>query len=332
MRTLVLLVSLCACNKDSVPTPEVSDTDTDAEIVVSCEESDPVYVEFEDVLQNPEPEYLEFEGWGVFHSIPENPRGVMFGFHGSNSALAQTVGVEWTLLYNELQARGIGWISSESQERTNAHWDLSSSTENNVDFAFHARLRDELIATTDLVEETPVFAMGFSGGGGFTPTFLSLAEESGWDARAGLVHNSAGRDEGFPIFYVANDNDFTARASSVQSSYDSAIASGIDARYLLIEEHDLDREELNKIEDFDLEYSVGLWDELVEMGMIDDNGTRLVELGGSEIAVFNQYEIQSEGRAPAKVVAQLKVVWAMHRVSAASAHDEICFLDSHLAD
>jgi len=330
MRTLFFVV-LAACNKTSGETPDIPGGDTGDAVVLSCEESEPVYVEFEDVLQDPEADYLEFEDWGVFYSIPENPRAVMFGFHGSNSDLAQTIGIEWTLIYNELQRLGIGWISSESQKRDNASWDLSRSADNNNDFSFHSRLRDHLIDTTDLGEDTPVFAMGFSAGGGFTPLFLSLAEDQGWDARAGLVHNSSPGAEGHPIFYVANENDDSARPNSMESAYDNAISSGIDAEYQLIEEHNLDRQELNKIKEFDLEYSEGLWDELVEMGLIDADGGRLVDLD-NEVAVFNKYENESEGRGPARVVAQLKVAWAMHRVNGLYAHDEACFLDRQLGD
>ena len=58
--------------------------------------------------------------------VPEHPRGMVYLFHGTNGSANFAERVETTDVLNRLVARGYGFVSTSSTERTgDKRWNVS---------------------------------------------------------------------------------------------------------------------------------------------------------------------------------------------------------------
>ena len=97
-------------------------------------------------------QHSTFEGFEVISYVPEHPKGMLYVFHGTNGSADFADRVETTDVINRLVARGYGFVSTSSTERTgDKRWDVSDpSLTTNPDLARLARLQAHLVATTGL--------------------------------------------------------------------------------------------------------------------------------------------------------------------------------------
>ena len=73
-------------------------------------------------------QHSSFEGFDVISYVPEQPRGLVYLFHGSNGSAAFAERVESTDVLNRLIGQGYGFVSTSSTERTgDRRWEVASS-------------------------------------------------------------------------------------------------------------------------------------------------------------------------------------------------------------
>jgi len=112
----------------------------------------------------------------VYHSIPENPKGVIYFFHGGGgSGLIWLLLVEQPFLLNEAIDRGYGIITMDSNNRNGNRWDVGMDTNGNIvgqndsyDTEHVWMVHQNMLDNGKYDEDTPLFAVGFSNGGAFT--------------------------------------------------------------------------------------------------------------------------------------------------------------------
>ncbi len=112
----------------------------------------------------------------VYFSIPENPRGVIYFFHGGGgSGLTWLLSVEQPYLLREAIDRGYGIIAMDSNNRNGNRWEVGTDAKGNVvaqndsyDSEHVWMVHQNMLNRGKYDEDTPLFAVGFSNGGAFT--------------------------------------------------------------------------------------------------------------------------------------------------------------------
>ena len=169
-----------------------------------------------------------FEGFEVISYVPEHPRGLVYLFHGSNGSARFADRVETTDVLNRLVARGYGFVSTSSTERTgDKRWNVSdASLTTNPDLARLVRLQAHLVATTPLEAGTPLVGIGMSNGARFVTTWGQAWKNAGYPVKA--IWASHGNtappfDEAgqltVPTVFSTSENDFTVPPGQVVLSF-----------------------------------------------------------------------------------------------------------------
>ncbi|MEQ1569533.1 MAG: hypothetical protein ABMA64_28105 [Myxococcota bacterium] len=262
------------------------------------------------------------------YHVPDDPIGLVFAFHGSHGGFDTVTQVEWLDLYNLLVPAGVAVVLSESLQREDPRqWDLSSSSDN-PDFAQLAAIRDWLIEQTAVGSDTPIASVGFSNGGSFANVFSFVALGAGWDVRTFVAHNASQYDLSVPAMFVSAENDEEVRAPD-EAVADCAGWTSTECPHLVGTEILLDPRRFARLPQYTVDDSAMLFDELVDLGMIDPSGARLVDIDDPD-AVMDWYVANSEGPSPTLPPNQLRVVWATHRLSSQHAYEEATWLVERL--
>ena len=257
---------------------------------------------------------MTFEDLPVAYYVPDNPRGFVYAFHGSGTDASYAIRIETVALLNELIAAGFGFVATSSFDRDAKVWDTSPQLNGNDDLPRLFALRDEIIGLTDLDDDTPLFAFGFSNGGGMTGTFATVALEEGLPMRATAPHMSSGGAwglDGFPIIWVLADNDPIPSAESLVEE-----RSGPTALYHCHEEP-IDALYFTKNTKVTEQQSIDAQQAMVSLDMLDDKLFPRPGVNGFEDALA-EYEAEAGALgafAPTSRTEEIRVAWAMHRMS-----------------
>ena len=269
-----------------------------------------------------------FEEESIVYAIPENPTGLMFFFHGTGGDIGNLTQTEYIVVINAMYSAGIGFVATNSTDRSPPiKWDLSTANpEQNEDFPRLYRLWEHMVDTTDVSANTPLFAIGFSNGGGYATLFGEAALTSGMPFRAASSHNSGlwgfGATVPFPVIFVMSENDGEVNTAQAQADVDRMLEAGQEAVLYEHTEFTLDPLYFTRISSFyDDETSRATFDEVVAFGMVAEDGTRVVPIDDADKAL-NRFPDSSEAPSPLKVTAQLRVVWAMHRFAGTFYNEE----------
>ena len=84
-----------------------------------------------------------------------------------------------------------------------------------------------------------------------------------------------------------------------------------------------------KLPNYSVQQSNAMFDELVDMEIVDNNGLRLIEIAEME-EVLAEYLVTSQAPSPTLPPTQLRVVWATHRFSSEHAAEEATWLVDQL--
>ena len=323
----VALIALLACsmgckNDDSTGT-DPSETTTNSTDTINpttqedCEQAWPIAVD-----GHQEDRIFEmYEGEPMMYWLPENPKAVFIIFHGNNQSIATLSTVEHEQFYNELASRNMGYYAFNGGQ-----WDLSESP-NNDDFLVAANFRDGLIADGVLTEDTPVFSAGFSGGCDYNPTFANIALNQGWDYRGFACHvGFTNRTAPVRSVFYANAND---DPEDERGSHSDQLETGFTSILYDLPESPMTPDRFTKIVNIDATESQSWFDEMVEFGMIDENGVRLVAVEDMDAAI-NYFETNSTGQGNNRASAQIKVVWRRHIWTSDFACAELNFFEGLL--
>ncbi|MCB9684723.1 MAG: hypothetical protein H6735_06790 [Alphaproteobacteria bacterium] len=299
-------------------TPTAGDDDDDVTTTDRYADISPLHA-FEDVA---------FEGERVSYWIPDEPRAVLMPLHGSGGGFDTITQIDWIALYNLLEAESVAVVLTQSRDRVDGVWELEPVDVDNPDIQWLGRLRDHLVATTPLAEDTPVLFTSFSNGAHFVTRAVNVLDDEGWDIRAFSAHQGKSYQEGaVPGFFVSAENDETGAtgAEYVDASERCEASTGVPCPAVIGTEIPLDPRWFARLPRYDEEQSGRLFDELVEMGIVDPDGRRLIDLADLE-QVLSVYEHDSKAPDPSMVSAQLRVVWATHRFSSQHVRQEADFL------
>ncbi len=289
-------------------------------------ETDP-YVKIEPIFGDWDKDRLE-EGdkLGYFYHVPENPIGLVWGFHGTNGSAKSLQQEEWVVFFNQLAQRGIGHVLTQSIDREDGIWS-SDGSPSNPDWQRVERIFDVLVADGVVPADIPQAAVGFSRGTQMNATWATLADLDGWDVRALVSHNGLGTRSitYLPVFYVAAENDTAGGNEAAMRPV--AQDCGRPCKFRLGREIPLDPRRFLRLGVTE-ERSTSLFEELEMLEFIDKDGERIVDLGTtseSQEEVFDSWQQQSRTNV-SLALTQLRVVWATHRFSSEHATAEADFL------
>ncbi len=275
-----------------------------------------------------------FEGFPVAIVEPQGtPVGVVWYFHGASGDAAQVLGTETTATLNLLAREGVMLVGTESTDRDLGQWVTTGDATSNPDIARLLRLREHLIDTTALTASTPIITMGFSNGGTMSAKMGAVFADEGLNVAATSIHNSGGAGTrpgafGHPLVVMVTENDSATTSASGRDFATSQADLGLPVLLLEGVEMPLEPERFRREGGgySDPEVSRAVFDELVSMGMVDDDGVRLVPIDRA-LAALDVYERNATvGNGPAKVVSQLRVVWQLHRFNSQYNAEECAFL------
>ena len=277
-----------------------------------------------------EPSQLDFEGLPVLYHVPDNVRGVAFGFHGSGTGATYANRIETIAFLNELLKKDIGFIITESVDRDAKQWDTDSSKpSNNEDLTRLLALRQQLIATTAMTESLPIFAFGFSNGGNFTGVFSNMCEDEGLPIKAVAAFSSncssCGNGE-VPTFWSIPEQD---PAQFVNDIKDDLEGRGVATQYEIIPEFPLLPDFFTRNPEVTADQSQRTFDELVSLMMIDANGVRLIPDADADDRA-DQYGRIGQIKGADFRSEELKVAWTLHRMNGYYAKEIRDFFASRL--
>lgn len=277
---------------------------------------------------------MNFQGHPVVYTMPQDPVGVVFYFQGAGDLDHELFANEQTaMLWNLLWSEGFGVVATErTAPGGNANWDWYSSWSRNADAQRIDALRDELIATTPLRDDTPVLLTGYSDGTGFANSFSRMGIDHGWPIFAVSVHNGGyGNAPVVPTIFLLTENDIDSALNGrdrLQSQMDRAGTPYLD---LTIQERIMTPDEFLREEGWDMAKAQDMFDDMVAHGLIDRAGNRLVADGHMD-AELNDWKRTSSEQGVGKAVARVRIVWAMHRYNAFKAERECNWILDQLAN
>jgi hypothetical protein len=229
--------------------------------------------------------HTTFEGSDVISYVPENPRGVVYVFHGTGGSAAFAERVETVDVLNQLIARGYGFVSTSSTERTgDRRWNVfDPSLTTNPDLARLARLHAQVVAFTPAVATTPLLGIGMSNGARFVTLWGQTWKNAGYPLKA--IWASMGRVAPpvsgpgaltVPTVFSTAVNDFTSPPGPIIQDYAVTRQAGTPAELYVSGERKLSPYPYLRIPGIDGGEANAIFDALVDTGVWNEEGTRIV--------------------------------------------------------
>jgi dienelactone hydrolase len=279
-----------------------------------------------------------FEGFPVISHVPKNPTGIVFLFHGTGGSANFATKLETIDTLNHLVARGYGFVSTDSTNRTAKQWDNTSlSLTANPDLARLARIYANLVTAGSITHQTPIYAIGMSQGAGFASVFAQAFKIAGYPVAAiapshgqipAAVRNAGGLR--IPALFALGTNDPIVNNTQVVNQVSQVAQSGVPTALYIEPETPLRPARYLRVPGIDSTTANAIFSAAVADGLYDGSGHRLVSIAAVEAAVPNL-------PVPASVTAGQKqmlldetdVVLAVHVYSATYASQTADFFDAH---
>jgi len=268
-----------------------------------------------------------FEDLALIWHIPENPRGVVWVFHGTGGSASTANQMETIAILNEFVKIDIGFVAASSDDPEK--WDTDGKPKGNEDLQRAMRIRDDLMGRSDWTDGTPVFTWGFSNGAKMAGTFADFALDEGWPIRAISSHNGASSSDQVPTIFVDSENDDTMAGGPIGNTIEALEDNGVAVESYMATEDPLHPMRFLRIANFNEAKSQFQFDELVDWGHVDADGVRITDVDNIE-GVVNQITSESEGWGPVTAAEQLRVVWCTHRIDGRFALEERNFFAAQL--
>jgi hypothetical protein len=285
-------------------------------------------------------EHSTFEGFPVISYVPEDPRGLVFLFHGTNGSADIAQKVESVDVLNTFIGEGYGFVSTSSTERTgDKRWDVSSdSLSANPDLARLARLWHDLVASTAIDDTTPLFGIGHSNGSRFVTLWGESFHDAGYPvgaiwASAGRIAAPVDRQGGLtvPTFFTTAVNDFTSPPGPIIADYDATRAAGTPAELRISQERALTVGPFLRVPGVDLARAEEVVAALKGTGVWDARGVRVVP--DIQQAAAQAQSVSLPGWAAAEglgndIANQTAIVLAVHQFTAEFEADALRFFEA----
>jgi dienelactone hydrolase len=279
-----------------------------------------------------------FEGFPVRSYVPADPAGLVFLFHGSGGGTGFADKVETVAMLNVLTARGYGFVATESTDRIQKRWNNTNlSMVTNPDLARLARLHAQLVDTTAVDSDTPLFAVGMSRGAGFSSVFAKAFSDAGYPVAAiapshgqvPLVVRAAGGLE-TPAFFALGANDTVVDNDEVAAQVADLDAAGVPVELRVEPEIALRPSRLQRVDGVDGAEARAVFDALVAEGLYTAAGIRLQPINtvlAAAPGIAMPASITTAQRRD--LLDQLNVVLAVHEFSATYAAETADFFTAH---
>ncbi len=279
-------------------------------------------------------EETSFEGFDVVQHLPDDPVGLAFLFHGTGGSAQFARKIESVDFLNDLVAAGVGFVATESTNRDDRQWvNNSLDVSTNVDLARLERLRSDLIGDGRVGQGTPILGVGMSNGAGFAGLFGHAMHSAGWPMQALSLHAgpvvAAVRNDGglqVPTFFTVEANDTVVDNDNIRSHYETMLDDSVAAEWRTGVEVALHPRRFVRVEGIDEATSEAVFEALVDSGIVDADGVRLLSLLDADAALADLDLPAGAAGYGAALRSQLMVVWAAHVFSAGWKADEVAFL------
>jgi hypothetical protein len=225
-----------------------------------------------------------FEGFPVISYVPEQPRGLVFLFHGTGGSASFADRVETTDVLNRLVAQGYGFVSTSSTERTgDRRWNAADpSLTTNPDLARLLRLRAHLVATTPVEASTPLLGVGMSNGARFVTLWGQSWKNAGHPVKA--IWASHGRTAApfdgsgeltVPTVFSTSENDFTVPPGGIVLNFAATRGAGTPTELHISRERPLRAAPYERIPGVDANEAQQIVQALIATGVWNSQGTRV---------------------------------------------------------
>jgi hypothetical protein len=276
-----------------------------------------------------------FEGFPVISYVPEQPRGLVFLFHGTNGSASFADRLETTDVMNRLVAKGFAFVSTSSTERTgNRRWNAADpSLTTNPDLARLLRLRAHLVATTPIELGTPLLGVGMSNGARFVSLWGQSWRNAGHPVRA--IWASHGRIAApfdgprqltVPVVLSTSENDFTVPPGGIIANLATVRDSGTPAEFYISRERALTAPPYERVPGIDTSESQQIVQALIATGVWNAQGARVepnIETAAARAQTAN-LPASVQGQA-SHIADQTALQLAVHQFSAEYAEQVIAF-------
>jgi hypothetical protein len=288
----------------------------------------------------PERQHSTFEGFPVISYMPEHPRGMVYLFHGTGGSANFAERVETTDVLNRLIARGYGFVSTSSTERTgDQRWNAAdASLTTNPDLARLARLQANLVATTPLAANTPLVGIGMSNGARFVTLWGQSWKNAGYPVKAiwashgttANPYNGPGQLT-VPTLFTTAENDFTSPPGGVVQSFATANNSGTPSELYISRERRLNSVQYERIPGIDAEEGRQIVFSLIGTGVWNAQGERvepdIQKAAAAATAANLPASVQS---AKNEIVNETALQMAVHQFTAEFAEKAIAFFNRYV--
>ena len=201
----------------------------------------------------------------------------------------------------------------------------------NVDVDMIDEMLGRLSEDTDWDLGDPLVTVGFSNGAKFSALFAEAGQQRGRDVKGAVMHQGGNLliGGGIPGLWVSAENDDGGGGPSAMER--NAADQGNGSLHLAGTEVALHPNRFAKLAAHDEESSARLFDTLVEKGWIDSDGWRIFEFDGDPDDHADRLENQLDiGNSATDVMVQLRVTWAIHRMSAQNKVAEAEWIEEQL--
>ncbi|MBA3263525.1 MAG: hypothetical protein H0T69_13850 [Thermoleophilaceae bacterium] len=187
-------------------------------------------------------------------------------------------------MINRLVARGYGFVSTSSTERTgDKRWNVNDpSLTANPDLARLVRLQAHLVATTRLAAGTPLVGIGMSNGSRFVTLWGQAWRNAGYPVKAiwashgrtAPPFDGAGRLT-VPTVFSTAEHDFTSPPGPIALNFSTARDAGTPAELYVSRERRLNSAQYERIPGIDANEAKQIVAALIATGVWNSQGTRV---------------------------------------------------------
>jgi hypothetical protein len=285
-------------------------------------------------------QHSTFEGFPVISYVPDHPRGMVYLFHGSNGSANFAERIETVDVLNRLVARGYGFVSTSSTERTgDKRWLVTNtSLTTNPDLARLVRLQANLVATTPLETGTPLVGIGMSNGARFVTLWGQTWKNAGYPVKAIWASHgtTANAFDGpgqltVPTVFSTSDNDFTVPPTGVVANYVTASRSGTPTQLYVSHERKLNPTQYERIPGIDPDEGRQIVTALEATGVWNSQGERVepdIQKAAARAATVN---LPASVRPSANQIQdETALLLAVHQFTAEYAEPVIAFFNQYV--
>ena len=225
-----------------------------------------------------------FEGFEVISYVPDHPKGMVYLFHGTNGSARFADRIETTDVINRLVARGYGFVSTSSTERTgNKRWNVfDPSLTTNPDLARLSRLQAHLVATTGLAANTPLVGVGMSNGARFVTLWGQAWRNAGYPVKAIWASHgttaapfAAQGQLTVPTVFSTSEHDFTVPPGQVILDFSTTRDDGTPTELYVSRERNLKGSQYERIPGIDSNEGNQIVAALIATGVWNSQGARV---------------------------------------------------------